>query len=91
MLMFYQFFNALMNQIFNPLILKARSSIHKLGMYIIVLDGFSFANTEENLYFTETGMVRDQTEEAPAGWHIQTVRPQAVSARQYNRVLMKPV
>lgn len=88
MLMFYQFFNALMNQFFNPLILKARSSIHKLGMYIIVLDGFSFANTEENLYFTETGMVRDQTEEAPAGWHIGEAPLQVF---EYNSVILENV
>lgn len=36
-LMFYQFFNALMNRFFTPQILKPRSSIHKLGMYIAVL------------------------------------------------------
>ena len=41
-LMFYQFFNALMNQFFDPLVLKPRSSFHKLGMYMIVMDGFSY-------------------------------------------------
>jgi hypothetical protein len=45
-LMFYQFFNALMNQFFDPLILKARSSFHKLGMYMIVMDGFSMPNMD---------------------------------------------
>lgn len=45
-LMFYQFFNGLMNQFFDPLILKARSSFHKLGMYMIVMDGFSMPNLD---------------------------------------------
>lgn len=45
-LMFYQFFNGLMNQFFDPLILKARSSFHKLGLYMIVMDGFALPNLE---------------------------------------------
>lgn len=36
-LMMYQFFNALMNRFFTPQILKPRSSMHKLGMYVAVL------------------------------------------------------
>lgn len=38
-MMFYQFFNALMNQFFDVRILKPRSSFHRLGMYIAVMDG----------------------------------------------------
>lgn len=36
-LMMYQFFNALLNRFYTPQILKPRSSFHKLGMYIAVL------------------------------------------------------
>jgi len=36
-LMMYQFFNALMNRFYSPQILKPRSSFHKLGMYVAVL------------------------------------------------------
>lgn len=36
-LMMYQFFNALMNRFFTPQILKPRSSLRKLGMYVAVL------------------------------------------------------
>ena len=43
-LMFYQFFNAMMNQFFDPLILKPRSSFQKLGMYVIVIDGYDTPN-----------------------------------------------
>ena len=43
-MMFYQFFNAMMNQFFDPMILKPRSSFHKLGMYVIVIDGYDTPN-----------------------------------------------
>ncbi len=36
-MMMYQFFNALMNRFYTPQILKPRSSFHKLGMYVAVL------------------------------------------------------
>lgn len=44
-MMWYQFFNALQNQFFDPTILKPKSSYHKMGMYIAVLGDHYMDNT----------------------------------------------
>jgi len=51
-LMMYQFFNALLNRFFTPQILKPRSSFHKLGMYVAVL--------QED--FVKSGGIKENTE-----------------------------
>lgn len=40
----YHFFNALMNSFFNAQVLKAKSSFHKLGMYVCILNGVEAPN-----------------------------------------------
>ena len=35
----FQFFNTLMNRFFNPQLMRARSSFHKLAMYVAVING----------------------------------------------------
>lgn len=69
-LMFYQFFNAIMNQFFDPLILKARSSIHKMGLYMISLDGFDHATTD---LFDERDYLRGLDDNGQTGWSIADV------------------
>ena len=58
-MMFYQFFNALQNQFFEPLILKPKSSYHKLGMYIAVIGGHQMDNLD--LIEREDGVARETT------------------------------
>lgn len=66
-LMFYQFFNAIMNQFFDPLILKARSSFHKMGMYIVSMDGFSmpYIQNDGSENFDERNKARWAVEDVP--------------------------
>jgi hypothetical protein len=49
----YHFFNALMNQFFDPKILKPRSSFQKLSMYIAVLNGEQYENIQDILSTTK--------------------------------------
>lgn len=72
-LMFYQFFNAVMNQFFDPLVLKARSSIHKMGLYMISLDGFEYAHTDK---FDERDYLIGLDDKGQTGWTINDVQLQ---------------
>lgn len=87
-LMFYQFFNAIMNQFFDPLILKARSSIHKMGIYIMSLDGFDFPGIKENT-IDERGLIRGEDDNINGvGYTISDVPLQVF---EFNSVVLESV
>ncbi len=52
-LMFYQFFNSLINQFFNPKVLKANSSFHKLNIAVVALTQTDQLPDEDNVVQTE--------------------------------------
>jgi hypothetical protein len=93
-MMWYQFFNALQNQFFDPLILKPKSSFHRLGMYIGVLQGhqlenlnYDKSNTEKSAYRDahDTGATGKQPQGAPRDYVLEEVPMQIF---EFNSVVM---
>lgn len=84
-LMFYQFFNAIMNQFFDPLILKPRSSIHKMGLYMISLDGLSYPTDS---LLDENNNLRGLENTGRTGYYIDEVPLQVF---EFNSVVLESI
>jgi len=46
-MMLYHFFNSLMNNFFNPTVLKPRSSFQKMGIFVIVMNGVDITTSTQ--------------------------------------------
>lgn len=88
-LMFYQFFNALMNRFFTPQILKPRSSIQKLGMYIAVLQE-DFVIPQG---ITERGVQRDKDLDAVISqiFEFNSIVPKGIPELSFNNDIKEPL
>jgi hypothetical protein len=88
-LMFYQFFNALINRFFTPQILKARSSVQKLGMYIAVLqEDFVIPQGVQ-----ENGIQRDQDLDAIVSqiFEFNSIVPKGIPNLTFNNDIKTPL
>lgn len=82
-LMFYQFFNAMMNQFFDPLTMKPRNSFQKLGMYVIVIDGYDTPN--------KYGYKRDYVTKDDNGNDYFVVQDVPLQVFEFNAVVLSDI
>lgn len=88
-MMMYQFFNALLNRFFTPQIQKPRSSLHKLGMYIAVLqEDFVVHNGNGEGSELENGSIRGVYTDNPGGSDLDAAVSQVF---EFNSIVLKGI
>lgn len=99
-MMVYQFFNALLNRFFTPQILKPRSSFHKLGMYVAVLQedfviprGSDGTGNPRERGMLETGVPRDMDLDAIVSqvFEFNSIVMSGMPTLDFNNKIDKPL